>query len=554
MKQNIIDNVDQFSSDQLADHISQGNVTLEELIEEAGENFTSKLREEVCFILDNKEDDDWNKQALKKDSIDSYENHLQKYPDGKYSADAKQNIRRLESARKEEEQIKQEDSDWKNLNKNDKKDLCDFKKKHPRGKYYNKASKLYDRMVLESYNSTQPIQRLIQDVKNTKKKVGSSNSDVYQIIKTFINKGYDFKLEFLEHLKSDNNFIDAQIAELLLDEDDGCLTYDELLKIAKIDIDFINALQYGSDADLEPPRNVKELEKINKQSTEIYFWGAPNSGKSCALAAILSAAQMASVATRFSPDPHSQGYAYMTYLTNLFKKNEVFQLVASTAIDEFYEIGFDLIDLNKDIHPITCIDMAGELMRCMYKSNADSSGLTLQEWAMLDTMHNILMNTVGNYRKTHVFVIEYGAENKRYEGLDQNTYLDGALLYMNNPERKEYKRMIEQNTDAIYILVTKIDKVPEKYSKNQKDLREHIKKYIDKYYKNFKNGLDQICEDNSINNGEVDIIGFSIGKVCFEQFCLYDPKPSENVVKIIFNNTACIKGGLWGKILKLFRK
>ena len=87
----------------------------------------------------------------------------------------------------------------------------------------------------------------------------------------------------------------------------------------------------------------KKLDKIHKQSTEIYFWGIPSSGKSCALGAILSVAASGKVAHSMDADTESQGYGYMTKLINLFQNGEIGTLMEGTSVDSFYEMGFDLV-------------------------------------------------------------------------------------------------------------------------------------------------------------------------------------------------------------------
>ena len=103
-----------------------------------------------------------------------------------------------------------------------------------------------------------------------------------------------------------------------------------------------------------------ELKKIHKQSTEIYFWGIPSFWESNALAAILGVAQNGHIAKSMDMDTQSQGYGYMNTLIDQFQEGKVCTMTEGTAIDSFYEMGFDLVDDNGRIHPITCIDMAGD--------------------------------------------------------------------------------------------------------------------------------------------------------------------------------------------------
>ena len=276
----------------------------------------------------------------------------------------------------------------------------------------------------------------------------------------------------------------------------GVITHADLIGIG-IDKLFIRKMFNG---DCAQSFNMPEkLDKIHKQSTEIYFWGIPSSGKSCALGAILSVAACGRVAKSMDSDTGSQGYGYMTKLINLFKNGQIGTLMEGTSVDSFYEMGFDLVDKEDKIHPITCIDMAGELMRCMYKANAGDSMSDTDE-IMLDTLTNVLIDNRSINRKMHIFVIEYGAEDRLYEGLPQRVYLDGALSYIKNTG------IFKKDTDAIYIMITKADKVKEQS-------KEIFSNYINKNYLGFYNGLGQICKDNEINKGVVEKLAFSLGEV-----------------------------------------
>ena len=314
------------------------------------------------------------------------------------------------------------------------------------------------------------------------------------------------------------------------------ISLQDLLSIG-IERQFIQKMFAGEAA--QSFRTPERLEKINKQSTEVYFWGIPSSGKSCALGAILSVAASGLVAKSMDPDTESQGYGYMTKLINLFQKGEVGTLMEGTAVDAFYEMGFDLVDQEEKIHPITCIDMAGELMRCMYKSNAGDT-MSQTDEIMLDTMTKVLIDNRSTNRKMHIFVIEYGAEDRLYEGLPQKVYLDGAVSYIKNTG------IFRKDTDAIYIMITKADKMKHASKSAFND-------YINDKYLGFYNGLEQICKNNEINKGRVEKIAFSLGEVCFQNYCRFDSRFAENVVNIILQRSASFRGGKRGKFEKLFR-
>ena len=166
--------------------------------------------------------------------------------------------------------------------------------------------------------------------------------------------------------------------------------------------------------------------------------------------------------------------------------------------------------------------------------------MTEKERVMLDTMNRVLIDNRSVNRKMHIFVIEYGAEDRKYEGLPQKTYLDGAVSYIKNTG------IFKKDTDAVYIMITKADKV-----KNAD--KETFNKYIENKYRGFYNGLEQICKDNEINRGKVEKIAFSLGDVCFQNYCKFDARPASNVVRLILNRSACTRKGKRGIFEKIFR-
>lgn len=289
----------------------------------------------------------------------------------------------------------------------------------------------------------------------------------------------------------------------------------------------------------------KPISKITKSPcTEIYFWGIPSSGKSCALGAILSTANSGRVAQSMQRDPDCQGYGYMTRLANLFKTNgSVGTLPEGTAISSTYEMGFTLEDDERKEHPITCIDLAGELVRCMYKQDAGES-LTEEQQNVLKTLTDILIDNRTSNRKMHFFVIEYGAEDREYEGLPQKDYLEAAVAYI------QRTGIFKKDTDGLYLLITKVDKV----HAVGRELQEKLKDYISQNYQGFYNGLKKICQDNEINNGKVDIQPFTLGTVCFQNYCKFKDDTAAAVVRTILARSYGYKPGKLKTFFDILKK
>lgn len=362
--------------------------------------------------------------------------------------------------------------------------------------------------------------------------VDDVDAKILDVIEQFVKiRGIVTAEELLAELHKDINLLDAWVIRNLYEKE--ILDYDDLPRLG-VDNDFIEKL-FGNNASAHFDKP-DPIDMINMESTEVYFWGIPSSGKSCALGAILSAANSGEVAKSMHPDVNCQGYGYMTRLSSLFRKNRISVLPPGTPTCSTYEMAFSLVDENSKMHPITCIDLAGELVRCMFKQNAGET-LRNDEENALDTITKLLHDNRTKNRKIHFFVLEYGAENREYEGLPQSVYLDAALNYIRN------YNVFETDTDAIYLLMTKVDKT----GLRGEELKRELGRYIRENYGGFYGALKTICETNEINNGVVDIVPFSVGIVCFQDFCKFDPVAANNVVRKLLNRSFATATGFKAK-------
>lgn len=535
-KQKILDNVEFYSAEELVDYIQQGIVTLEELISDTDGDFDANKRKEVKQKLESGDSDAWE-NAKNTNTIEAIQIYLDAYPNGQHRNEARQLKQQIqEDANKKAEESSINDA-WLFVDKTSKEALQEFLRQYPNNTHASEAKALINQILLDEIMGVD-ADSLVSQIRTyqTDKTLTPAQKDnnIVSEIQRYLKENKISKEEFLYKIQEDHNLLSAGIVKRLINS--GDITVGDLLAIG-INKLFIQKMFNGESA--QAFSKPEPLDRIHKQSTEVYFWGIPSSGKSCALGAILSVAASGTVAHSMDPDTGSQGYGYMTKLINLFQNGQIGTLMEGTAVDAFYEMGFDLVDNDNKIHPITCIDMAGELMRCMYKANANDPMSETDE-LMLDTLTRVLIDNKTTSRKMHIFVIEYGAEDRLYEGLPQRVYLDGALSYIKNTG------IFKKDTDAIYIMITKADKV-----KNpSKDV---FTQYINEKYKGFYNGLEQICKDNEINKGRVEKIAFSLGDVCFQNYCRFNARPAENVVNLILQRSASYRGGKRGWFEKVFR-
>lgn len=323
----------------------------------------------------------------------------------------------------------------------------------------------------------------------------------------------------------------------------------DALKQIEIDEKFINTItKYYKD----PPEFITnisttvepELPSEKFLSTEIYFWGTPGSGKTTALGAILSSAS--SSISNVTKDPGALDYS--TQLENAFKDTtEVKTLLHSTALTSFYTMNYEICDTTTSaketqIHPITLIDMAGELMCAIYRNKSRQPQFDDAE--MLSKLKKILIPDASidkkreknANRRIHIFLIEYGAHNKKYSGYTVTNYLEHTINYLKD------NKLIEYSTDAIYVMLTKVDKVFadfESQDEQERDLNSYLNDYLNKHYAKICNTLQLICQKNSLNGGKLQFFPFSIGEICFQTLCGFDPTYADGFVKeILINKTA----------------
>lgn len=544
--ENILDNIDQYGVDELVSALRQSGIKSAEgfisKAREAGVPLKKSLRDALSAKFAGSEDDDW-KRAQAEGSEEAFQKYLDDYPKGKYRDEARKGKeeagKRMEEVRKRESMNAAEEI-WNDVDKNNISSLQDFISAYPESPHCREARRIIMGLRRDEYFGV-GIEALDKQIKNINTNISINNPEatIADLIKNYIKTGKISETQFLDALADDNNIIRGEVAHRLWEE--GVITdFDR----TGIDSAFIAHMMSNIPAEElpEPRRPMKGITK--KECTEVYFWGIPSSGKSCALGAILSAANSGKVAISMQKDNDCQGFGYMNRLSNLFKNNgEVSTLPKGTPSTATYEMGFILNGKDGKEHPITCIDLAGELVRCMYKKDAGET-MDASNQAVLQTMTDILVDNRTGNRKMHFFVIEYGAEDRQYEGLPQGVYLDAAVQYIARTG------IFAKDTDGIYILISKVDKVKAKGA----ELQEILRRYIEENYLSFYNGLKKICKDNEINRGEVQVLPFTLGTVCFQNYCKFDCTTANNVVRILLDRSYGYKPGkmrnIFGKLKK----
>lgn len=535
-KSAILNNVTEYSPEDLASYIQQGFVTLDELVNNTDGEFTAKMQLGVEKLLAGSEDEDF-KKVMESASIADLQDFLNKYPMGTVAhldavRERKHVLEKIPASEPIVEESNGEEEEWFSIkNAGDIKLLEAFKEKYPNTSHLFELNKL----ITAEKNKEHSRKKSPIILKSMINKANSAE-DVSKIIQVLLeNKTITIGM-LLELIRQDHNLLSSAACNDIISR--GILNRNDLSKCG-IDNGFINKmLTNARSQNFEPAR---PLQTIAEPCTEVYFWGIPFSGKTCALGAILSAAKNGLAARSMIPDNSCQGFGYMNRLSTIFSPGRICRLPGGTPVTSTYEMRFDLEDQEHKIHHVACIDMAGELFTCMFMKDAGEQMRDDQKQA-LETLHNILLENRSNNRKIHFFVIEYGAEKRIYNGLPQAEYLNSAAAHLNSIG------LFDSNTDAIYVLISKVDNASYEGS-----LEEHLLKYMTKNYLGFYNNLLLICKEHGINKGRVKIVPFSIGNVCFKDYCQFDATSATKMVDLLVRYSCFEKQGFWQKILSKFR-
>ncbi|HRQ30847.1 MAG TPA: hypothetical protein PLU49_12270, partial [Saprospiraceae bacterium] len=289
------------------------------------------------------------------------------------------------------------------------------------------------------------------------------------------------------------------------------------LQNAGVPIEIINSLDKILLPNLQLGRTP---DSIPGGYTEVYFWGIPGSGKTCALAAVLSHAD----SLGYLEIAQGPGYDYMIKLKNIFK-NSISFLPAASPVDTTQYLPFTLKKpKEKYYRSVSLIELSGEIFQCFFYKNANKPLPTQQHE---ETFNSLIRFLNGGNRKIHFFFVDYDVDNNPdADGYCQSDYLNAAATFFNDKKNNLFRK----TTDAIYIVLTKSDLMP-----CEKSERVHqLKAYFDtNNFLSFVNSLRSKCEENSINGKRILGTPFALGKVYFQQMCDFDPETAKNIIDIL---------------------
>ena len=122
-----------------------------------------------------------------------------------------------------------------------------------------------------------------------------------------------------------------------------------------------SAIENLQNVEIKEPELGRTPENIPSGFTEVYFWGAPGSGKTCALGALLQVADKKGYLNLAS----STGYRYASQLMGIFSDDGVANdyLPGPTPLENTQYIPFTLKRPNENaVRSVSLIELSGEIL------------------------------------------------------------------------------------------------------------------------------------------------------------------------------------------------
>ena len=526
----------------LVNFIKEGIVSLSELL---SVGLPNDKAEAVKTLL--KEDDDnlWG-AALLTDTPEAYSNYLAKFPDGFHSQEAKEKLAELE------------DSVWNEIQIHiTKQDLENYLSVFPNGKYVNDCNNLLEDMpwletkqknTINDYENYK-VQYPGKHVREIEEAINTLNDDndwnnACTIGDTYAYRQYLNLHSSGKHAHEARNRIQASAGRDKLLSDlrenpnshsakeikekvkNNVATWDDIARV--FGVDKTDAIKTFVEP-IKLPESTPS-ESLCEGSTEVYFWGTPASGKTCALGSIISSAQKKGI---YEPLP-CPGYDYMTRLSNVFDTRGFCTFPDSTSISNIQEMIMNLRDKNNKNHTITLIDLAGELFRSAYFLEHNLF-LEDEKKEALNTALSYLKDTRNN--KIHFFVVEYGAQDKYWEGYKMVNYLDNMIGYLKR------ENIFTKSTVGVYVIVTKCDMI----DCSPEDRPKRAFEYVSQELPAFWNTLQKTCGDSGV--GDLRILSYSVGDVFAQNLCKFEGRDTDKVLDKFLTKTNA-QGGFFSWLRK----
>lgn len=284
-------------------------------------------------------------------------------------------------------------------------------------------------------------------------------------------------------------------------------------------------LSSEKEADLFPKKVLvdfgdwKNVPDLKENRIDIFTLGIAASGKSCLLGGVLHYTEQKGKLRIGIGNP--TGYQYAHTLMEAVGNG---LLPPATSVDYIQYMECDLVDANNDVHPLTFIEMSGEVFKdCHLKQLAD----------MPPKFKKFFFDNPNN--KHILLAVDYtmsAAQKKHFDYILQFCEENGML----------------ETVEGITIIITKWDK--------SQDTNENARDFLEKNYLSLKNLCEQFADEYDLS---FHVFTYSLGKfrhnpvTGVETKYTFDESYSKKVYDLL--STTSVKkqkgkkgGSIWGKL------
>ncbi|MBQ0128410.1 MAG: hypothetical protein KBT57_01090 [bacterium] len=280
---------------------------------------------------------------------------------------------------------------------------------------------------------------------------------------------------------------------------------------------------------------------IPEGNTEVYFWGVPGSGKTCAMAAILS---MARKGNCFEPR-EGEGLGYMNQLSTMFLGDPNKPAVCFPTASDVDTTQYLPLTLNETVrdrrghesikeHKLAVVEISGEIFECFSCEVEGRTFKTGAHKATYEQLKKYLENT--DNPKYHYFILD----SRPLHNADQVLILQNAATYFKT------HHLFNSTTQGISLIVTKCDQL----SPDRNRWKDSAMEAADEYFGSLVTQLKKILGNPGngglgLTNGTIDVVPLSIGEVFFQSLCLFDPEPASVLVKQLIEYSKVAETDSW---------
>ncbi|MBO7636480.1 MAG: hypothetical protein J6S89_07865 [Paludibacteraceae bacterium] len=390
--------------------------------------------------------------------------------------------RRWRELKEEEERL--DDEVWEQAKYGNEEDLREYIRRFPNGKHVSEAKDAIDGII-----------------------IGRKNREAD-------------KEKLLEKIRSNPNSDETDIEEIKIKLRDGTISKSDLINRCAIPEYIVESIEEVEPISFDRFESGVKF-SIPEGFTEVYFWGVPGSGKTCALAAVLKQADMMG----YLNIGGGVGGDYAETLCNIYEDSGVSYLPPSTDQDYTQFLPFTLKKKDEKFpRSVALIELSGELFRCFY---CKEKQIKFDKPELEDTFNHLNQLLASKNRKIHFFFVDYDVKNKKDKyHRTQKQYLKAAANYFQNPKNS---RVFQEKTDAIYVILTKSDLMSKSYEDQLNKAGEYLHGTD---FISFTNTLIGFC-GNRINGGRLLYEPFTLGEVYFNKLCGFDGTAAGRIVDIL---------------------